>query len=73
MEEDAYHRQLPSTIPDEAIYADDVDFISEDVNHQVKVKSKVKDLLLEENLKVNETQTEETVLRRKNKVKFKQQ
>ena len=67
-ERDAYHK-LPSPIPDEAIYADDVDFISEDVNNQVKVKSKVKDILLEENLKVNETKTEETVLERKKQSK----
>ena len=71
MDEHAYHKQQEPTLPNEAIYADDADFISDDINQQGKLKLNVKDILLEENLKVNETKTEETVLERISKVKFK--
>ena len=65
MEEHAYHKQLPSTIPGEAIYADD-DLRLHLQNQQVKVNKKSKIILLE-NIKVNETKTEDTVLERKTK------
>ena len=58
------------TLPTEAIYADDADFISRDENQQVLIKTRIKDILLEDNLKVNDTKTEVTVLERKSRVKF---
>ena len=70
LDEHAYHVRIEDTLPSEAVYADDADFISEDVKHQDKIKTKVKDILLKDNLKINETKTEVTVLERKSRAKF---
>ena len=59
--------KLPQMLPEETIYADDVDFIAHEVKRKENLQSKVKTILLKENLKVNETKTEETILERKNK------
>ena len=58
------------TFPQEAIYADDADFITTDKQKQEDLKSHIKDILLEDNLKVNESKTEETTLERKIKVPY---
>ena len=58
------------TYPQEAIYADDADFITTDKQKQEDLKSHIKDILLEDNLKVNESKTEETTLERKIKVPY---
>ena len=54
-------------LPEEAIYADDADFIAQDLKRKEKLQNNIKRILLKENLKVNETKTEETILERKNK------
>ena len=51
-------------LPQEAIYADNADFITDDKQKQEDLKSYIKDILLEENLKVNESRTEETTMRK---------
>ena len=52
------------SIPEEAIYADDADFITNNPYRKEKLLSIVKESLLKQNLKVNEAKTEITVLKR---------
>ena len=59
-----------SSLPQETIYADDVDFITTEKEKQHNLSKYVKEILLEENLKVNESKTEETILERKIKVPY---
>ena len=54
-------------MPNELIYADDADFLTNDVQKDRKLNRIVKDVLLEDNLKVNETKTEHTTIERKDK------
>ena len=51
----------------ELIYADDADFLTSDIQQDKKLNRIVKDVLLAENLKVNETKTEHTTIERKDK------
>ena len=61
-------------LPQEMIYADDYDHITEEYEKKVQFKSCVKEILGRSDLKVNEDKTEDTVLKRgkhdkKNKIK----
>ena len=47
------------------MYADDSDFITQDIGKKDELQHNVKRILGKENLKVNETKTEETVLEKK--------
>ena len=60
--------QFPPTLPEEAIYADDADFIDEEeeIRKQELVRTMVP-VLGKANLKVNESKTEFTTLERKKK------
>lgn len=59
---------LPPTLPDEAIYADDADFIDEEEGKRKEQLLKhMTPVLGRANLKVNETKTEHTLLERKKK------
>ena len=51
-------------MPEEMIYADDYDNVTEDPDKQKRFLDKAPDILRRHNLKVNEDKTEETVLRR---------
>ena len=51
-------------IPEEMIYADDYDHLTEELEKKTIFKWKVKDILGRSNLKVNEDKTEDTILRR---------
>ena len=53
--------------PDELIYADDADFLTTDLQRDIKLNRIVKNVLLEDNLKVNETKTEHTTIERTDK------
>ena len=55
-----------ASIPKEAIYADDADFINNNPLRNDRIISIVKESLLKQNLKVNETKTEFTTLKRGN-------
>ena len=57
--------KTPTMMPDEAIYAD---FITQELEKKEKLQNNIKNTLQKENLKVNETKTEETILERKRKV-----
>ena len=62
--EHSYFKVL--NLPDEMIYADDCDFENEDpVNNKI-INDIVSEKLKEDNLKVNESKTEHTTLRREN-------
>ena len=54
-------------LPIELIYADDADFLTNNVQKDRKLNCIVKEVLLEVNLKVNETKTEHTTIERKDK------
>ena len=54
--------------PDEPIYADDADFLTTDLQRDIKLNRIVKNVLLEDNLKVNETKTEHTTIERTDKI-----
>jgi hypothetical protein len=54
-------------LPPEAIYADDADFITMILERKERLKKNVREIVLRENLKVNETKTDETLLERKSK------
>ena len=56
---------VSSSIPNEAIYADDADFITDDEYKRQKLNQIVPDLLAQENLKVNNSKTEHTTIERK--------
>ncbi|XP_057310663.1 uncharacterized protein LOC130648624 [Hydractinia symbiolongicarpus] len=56
---------LPVT---EVIYADDYDHITDDINKKKKFNNIIKETLAKDNLLVNETKTEHTLLERKKKV-----
>ena len=60
--------KTPTMLPDEAIYADDADFITQELEKKEKLQNNIKNTLQKENLKVNETKTEETMTERKRKV-----
>ena len=61
-------QELPPTLPDEAIYADDADFIDvEEGKRKEQLVKHMKPVLGKANLKVNETKTEYTTLERKKK------
>ena len=55
-------KQIKISIPEEIIYADDADFLTDDLNHKEMINEIVKKTLLEDNLKVNEEKTEHTTL-----------
>ena len=64
---DIVHK-LPPTLPDEAIYADDADFIDDNEEKRKReLIHKMVQVLGKANLKVNETKTEFTTLERKKK------
>ena len=54
---------IPYTImPDETIYADDADFLTTNMKKDAELNRIVKNILFEDNLKVNETKTENTMI-----------
>ena len=57
----------PETLPDEAVYADDADFFSDNQERKAKVVPVAKKVFPPVNLKVNEPKTEYTTLKRGNK------
>ena len=54
-----------SSLPQELIYADDCDFVTNDNNKRQKLNSIVTNTLASENLKVNNDKTEHTIIERK--------
>ena len=58
------------TFPQEAIYADDADFITTDKQKREDLKSHFRDILLEDDLKVSESKTKAIALERKIKVPY---
>ena len=54
-------------MPEEAVYADDADFIAEEETRKQALLENMTEVLGRANLKVNETKTEQTTLERKNK------
>ena len=55
-------------LSDEAIYADDADFITQEPEKNEKLKKDIKNILQKENRKVNKSKTEETIPERKKRV-----
>ena len=53
-----------SSMPNELVYADDCDFVTEDINLRKLLTAKVAQILAEGNLKVNNSKTEQTVIKR---------
>ena len=53
-----------TNLPAEAIYADDADFITIDEQRRTMLQNIVGSTLLEDNLKVNETKKEHTIIYR---------
>ena len=62
--EHSYFKIKQELLPTESIYADDADFMTTDENTNDKLNNMVKDVLLEDNLIVNETKTEHTIIER---------
>ena len=54
----------PAKPPSELIYADDSDFVTEDMNRDEKLNQIVTDVLKRHSLKVNDDKTEHTVIKR---------
>ena len=54
-------------MPDEAIYADDYDQITTSTERDTKFANISKEILAEDNLKVNESKTEFTTMKREKK------
>ena len=54
-------------LPDEAIYAGDAGFITQELERNENLKKTIKNILQKENLKV-ELKTEETIIEKKKKV-----
>jgi hypothetical protein len=67
LDEHSYATKPENTLPDEVIYADDCDFITDIKERKHKLISTVTESLLEDNLKVNDTKTEHTTLKRSSK------
>ena len=59
-------KQIKISIPEEIIYADDADFLTDKTEKKKKLNAIIKETLLEENLKVNDDKTEHTTLIRRN-------
>ena len=59
-DEHSYAAKPENTLPDEVIYADDCDFITNTKERKNKLISTVTESLLEDNLIVNDTKTEHT-------------
>ncbi len=55
---------LTEDLPEEMIYADDYDHLTEDIQKKTLFKTRVKPILAKSDLKVNEDKTEDTILRR---------
>ena len=64
-----YSKAVEVTIPEEAIYADDADFITDNINTRNLIEKEIKGILEVDNLLVNESKTEITILERKKKKK----
>ena len=64
MLEHSYCKTLTSSLPDEAEYADDVDFITMNEHRKKRTDIVVGPTLLEGNLKVNDSKTEHTAIKR---------
>ena len=60
--------KTPTLLSDEAIYADDADFITQELEKKEQLQNNIKNTLQKENLEVNETKTEETTIERKKTV-----
>ena len=63
---------LEIKIPEEVIYADDYDSITDNIFQRTKFNKIVKNILEEDNLLVNETKTEHTTLVRNRRTKTKE-
>ena len=59
------------TMPEEAIYADDADFMTNSIIKRNRIQTEIKGILEVDNLLVNETKTEITKVERKKKLKKK--
>ncbi|XP_057292662.1 uncharacterized protein LOC130621394 [Hydractinia symbiolongicarpus] len=69
LDEHSYSKRNESLLPvTEVIYADDYDHITDDINKKKKFNNIIKETLAKDNLLVNETKTEHTLLERKKKV-----
>jgi hypothetical protein len=60
----SYFKNTQEPLPEECIYADDADFVTTEERTKIKLNNMVKDILSEDNLQVNETKTEHTVIER---------
>ena len=56
-----------SKLPPEMIYADDGDFITDDPKEKEELNNIVTETLMKENLKVNDSKTEHTIIKRGNR------
>ena len=65
--EHSYSKKIEITIPEELIYADDYDNITDNITKRNKFKENIKEILEKDNLFVNETKTEYTTLKRQKK------
>ena len=62
--EHSYIKIKTEIIPEESTYADDADFMTTEESTKNKLNNIVKDTLLEDNLVVNDTKTEHTIIER---------
>ena len=67
LNEHSYALPYDPTYPEECIYADDADFISKSEPRRLQITNNAKESLAKDNLLVNETKTEHTVLKRDSK------
>jgi exonuclease III len=65
-------RSTEVSLPEECIYADDYDFITDTIEQRDKLNNIVRDILLEENLLVNESKTENIIVERHKRTKDKE-
>ena len=66
-QEHCYATKIKKIIPDESVYADDADFINVSPTQNDNLMSAVTDIFPEYNLIINDTKTEQTVLKRGNR------
>ena len=70
-DEHSYHQRIEISLPEECIYADDYDYITDIIQQRDKMNRIVRETLEEENLLVNDSKTENIVLIRNKKTKDK--
>ena len=70
-DEHLYHQRIEMSLPEECIYADDYDYITDKIEQRDKLNLVVKEILEKENLLVNESKTENVTIVRNRKTKDK--